>query len=136
MKKRLTLDQCKEAKQFLSKSDASLEYIMYKSVEYQYFKDPGTWVYSDILCVQKGSHPSKSSNRIDGHVPYAGTRMSLAPCWTLGDLFKIIEASDIKYTIKYNSKYYLIDTGDNVIDCDELIDGIYSLIRLKWQNEK
>lgn len=128
MKKYLTLEQCQEAKSFLLKIDASMEYIQYKDLEVKYYKDPGTWVYSEVYMVQKNTDPKKSQ--------YHGQKIILAPCWSLGDLLGILDFHKIEYKMGFSSGNYYIMSGVNgVFEGDNLIDCIYELIKTLWQRK-
>lgn len=128
MKKYLTLEQCQEAKQFLAKIDASMEYIQYKDLEVKYYKDPGTWVYSEVSMVPKNTNPKNSK-------PYQGQKIVLSPCWSLNDLIEVLDFHRIEYRVEFDGKVYLIKSGMDMFEGVELIDCIYNLIEEKWQKQ-
>jgi hypothetical protein len=127
MKKYLTLEQCQEAKSFLLKIDASMEYIQYKDLEVKYYKDPGTWVYSEVYMVPKNTNPKKSQ--------YHGQKIILAPCWSLDDLMGILDFHKIEYRVEFDGENYLVRSGMDMFEDCELINCVYELIKTLWQRK-
>lgn len=128
MKKYLTLEQCQGAKQFLAKIDASMEYIQYKDLEVKYYKDPGTWVYSEVYMVPKNTNPKNLKS-------YPGQKIILSPCWSLNDLIEVLDFHRIEYRVEFDGKVYLVKSGMDMFEGVELIDCIYNLIEEKWQKQ-
>ena len=128
MKKYLTLEQCQEAKQFLAEIDASMEYIQYEDLEIKYYKDPGTWVYSEVIMAPKNTDPKISKS-------YRGKKIVLSPCWSLNDLIEALDSRGIVYRVEFDGKMYSVKSGMYMFEGAELIDCIYNLIEEKWQNQ-
>ena len=128
MKKYLTLEQCQEAKQFLAEIDASMEYIQYEDLEIKYYKDPGTWVYSEVIMAPKNTDPKISKS-------YRGKKIVLSPCWSLNDLIEALDSHGIVYRVEFDGKMYSVKSGMYMFEGAELIDCIYNLIEEKWQNQ-
>lgn len=133
MKKYLTLEQCQEAKQFLAEIDASMEYIQYEDLEIKYYKDPGTWVYSEVIMAPKNTDPRNTDPKISKS--YRGKKIVLSPCWSLNDLIEALDFRGIVYRVEFDGKMYIVKSGMCMFEGVELIDCIYNLIEEKWQNQ-